>query len=215
MPDSLANPRDWRLYQELAIQADVIITSGRYVRGRVAGTEGPIFTYADDPAMADLVGWREQRGLSDRPAVAVVSRSLEFDERAAADIAGDVVAVGAAGVSPERVERLEEMGIRTVLGESPDGVSGAEIAAGLGELGYHTAFSAAGPMLLHLFLESGVLDLLYVTQVLKLLGGRSYVTIDEGALLTPPATMDVRALYADFTGTGDAAQLFAAFEARD
>jgi len=37
VPDSITNPRDWRLYQELAGQADILITSGRYFRQSVIG----------------------------------------------------------------------------------------------------------------------------------------------------------------------------------
>ena len=32
VPKSTANERDWRLFQELAAQADIIISSGRYAR---------------------------------------------------------------------------------------------------------------------------------------------------------------------------------------
>ena len=32
VPETIANKRDWRLYQELAAQCDVIITSARYFR---------------------------------------------------------------------------------------------------------------------------------------------------------------------------------------
>ena len=32
VPDSVANPRDWRLFQELAAQADVLVMSARHLR---------------------------------------------------------------------------------------------------------------------------------------------------------------------------------------
>ena len=32
VPESIANDRDWRLFQELAAQADLLISSGRYLR---------------------------------------------------------------------------------------------------------------------------------------------------------------------------------------
>jgi len=32
VPKNIANKRDWRLFQELAAQADIIISSGRYLR---------------------------------------------------------------------------------------------------------------------------------------------------------------------------------------
>ena len=37
VPKQIANPRDWRLFQELAVQADLIISSGRYLRDYAEG----------------------------------------------------------------------------------------------------------------------------------------------------------------------------------
>lgn len=212
VPTELANRRDWRLYQELAVQADVIVTTGRYVRDRAKGEAGPILAIEDDPAMSDLVGWRERNGLASLPAIAVVSRSLDFDEGEAATIAGDVIAIGSAAVTPGRVAQLEDRGISTVLGRSAGGVSGTEIAKGLADLGHHTAFSAAGPRLAHLLMDAQVLDVLYVTYVMTLLGGRSYLTLNEGDLFENPPTFEMRSLYLDPAREDDAAQLFAAFE---
>ena len=38
VPRTIANARDWRLYQELAAQADAIVVSGRYVRELAEGS---------------------------------------------------------------------------------------------------------------------------------------------------------------------------------
>ncbi len=37
IPEQVANKRDWRLFQELAVQADVVLSSGRYLRDYAAG----------------------------------------------------------------------------------------------------------------------------------------------------------------------------------
>ena len=31
LAEAITNPRDWRLFQELAVQTDILITSGRYL----------------------------------------------------------------------------------------------------------------------------------------------------------------------------------------
>lgn len=213
VPEQLANPRDWRLYQELAIQADAVITSGRYVREWARGVEGSIFTIDDDAALSDLRGWREQNDLTRSPATVVVSRLLRFDIDAAQSIGGDVVAFGSSSTDDARVEELAQHGIRTILGESPDGVTGDEIAVGLADLGYGTAFSAAGPRLAHLLMRDRVLNLLYITYVMKLLGGTTYDTLNEGALFKTPRSMELRSLYLDRGDAEPGTQLFAAFEA--
>ncbi len=78
VPQTTANDRDWRLFQELAIQADVIITSGRYLRDYEKGQAQEILAVYDKPEFADLQPWRDDHGLSPQPDLAVVSGSLDF-----------------------------------------------------------------------------------------------------------------------------------------
>src|SRR5690606_6878447 len=53
VPSQTANPRDWRLFQELAVQADILITSGRYLRDYAGGRAQEILRIYDDPDLAD------------------------------------------------------------------------------------------------------------------------------------------------------------------
>src|SRR5690242_10250320 len=59
VPPATANDRDWRLYQELAAQADVLISSGRYLREWAEGKAQEILQ-VDDPKFADLRRWRQK-----------------------------------------------------------------------------------------------------------------------------------------------------------
>ena len=60
VPEDVANTRDWRLFQELAIQADLMISSGRYLRDWADGRAQEILR-VDDPEFADLRDWRLAR----------------------------------------------------------------------------------------------------------------------------------------------------------
>ncbi len=78
VPDQIANPRDWRLFQELAVQADILITSGRYLRDYADGRAQEILRVYDNPQFADLGNWRSDHGLKPLPDLAVISGSLDF-----------------------------------------------------------------------------------------------------------------------------------------
>ena len=68
VPKQIANPRDWRLFQELAVQADVIISSGRYLRDYAEGHAQEILRTDDnDPLFAGLRQWRIERDLPPQP----------------------------------------------------------------------------------------------------------------------------------------------------
>ncbi len=78
VPKATSNDRDWRLFQELAVQADCIISSGRYLRDYVEGKAQEILRVYDEPRFADLGRWRAARGLSRYPDLAVVSGCLLY-----------------------------------------------------------------------------------------------------------------------------------------
>lgn len=208
VPGALANERDWRLYQELAHQADVIVTSGRYLREYAEGRARGLLT----PEWADeLAAWRSHHGLPVKPALAVVSRKLDFDPAPAAELAGAVIGIGSASADPARVEALGAAGVSLILGASGDGVTGREIAEGLYRLGHRSGYSAAGPRIAHLLLADGVLDRLYVTSVARVMAGRSYVTLAEGPLLEAAPSAVPEAIYLDPAGAGGATQTFVVY----
>jgi riboflavin biosynthesis pyrimidine reductase len=78
-------------------------------------------------------------------------------------------------------------------------------------LGYRTIYSAAGPKVLHLLLEGGVLDRLYLTIANRLLGGKPYASIVDGELLEPAVDMQLNTVYYDPYGLGGLGQLFVSY----
>ncbi len=76
--DEIANARDWRLFEELAAQADVLLTTGRYMRRLARGDAQAILPLSEEPAYQDLRDWRQAQGLTVQPAVVVLSASLDI-----------------------------------------------------------------------------------------------------------------------------------------
>lgn len=212
IPFTVANDRDWRLFQELAVQADVIITTGRYLRDYGEGKAQEILRVYDHPAFADLAAWRQARGLSPQPALVVVSSSLDFPIPEALIAQGrQVLVVTDERADPARVERLKlQLGQVLVAGDA--GVRGGPFVDLLAAQGFHTIYSAAGPQILHMLLEDDVLDRLYLTTVPRLLGGIPYNTIVEGVLFDPPLDFALWSLYHDAQGPDGLGQLFACYE---
>jgi hypothetical protein len=71
VPDATVNPRDWRLYQELAGQADLLITSGRYFRQSHIGEaqdQLPVATMAPGPGLTRTAGYRHSQWQPGYPA---------------------------------------------------------------------------------------------------------------------------------------------------
>lgn len=211
VPENTANDRDWRLYQELAAQADLIISSGRYLRDWAEGRAQEILQI-DDPRFADLRAWRKERNLPMQPDIAIISGSLRFPIPEVLTAGGRKVVVFTSGEpDPERVAEIEaKAGQVIVAGDT--GVEGDQMVAHLAELGYRTVYSAAGPRILHLLITGGVLNRLYLTYANRLLGGDPFATILEGPLLEPAVGMKTNTIYFDPHGLGGLGQLFLSYD---
>jgi riboflavin biosynthesis pyrimidine reductase len=210
VPKNTANNRDWRLFQELAAQADLIISSGRYLRDWADGRAQEILR-VDDPDFADLKAWRLAQGLPPQPDIAVISGSLEFPIPEVLT-AGErkVVVFTTANPDPARVKEIEaKAGQVIVAGEAS--VAGDRMVQHMTERGYRTVYSAAGPKVLHLLLAGGVLDRLYLTHANRLLGGQPFSSIVEGDLLEPAVEMTLNTVYFDPHGLGGLGQLFVSY----
>src|SRR5581483_5066875 len=193
VPRNVANPRDWRLYQELAAQSDLLLSSGRYLREWAKG-EAQEILQLDDPRFADLRAWRTRRGLPPYPDLAIISKSLRFDLPDVLTEEGrKVVFFTTAHPDPERVREIEQTAGRVIVaGENR--VEGAPLVARIRELGYRIVYSGAGPRILHLLLADGVLNRLYVTTVNRILAGETYSTLATGPLLDPAASFRTHAI---------------------
>lgn len=212
VPAAIQNERDWRLFQELAVQADVIITSGRYLRDYDDGKAQEILQVYDDPRFADLGSWREERGLPAQPDLAVVSGSLNFPiPQFLVESDRRVIVFTHGRADKERIERLRaQTGTVIIAGE--EDVHGRQMIDSLAELGYRTVFMGTGPKVNHILVSDDQLDRLYLTMANRLLGGMPSTTLVEGELLDPAVEMKMKHLYYDPYGLDGLGQLFIAYD---
>lgn len=196
VPRNIANDRDWRLFQELVAQADIIISSGRYLRDWADGRAQEILR-VDDPRFADLSQWRQDAGLSPQPDIAIVSRTLDFQIPELLQSSGRrAIVFTTEQADPRKLATLESK-LDSVFIAGKSAVDGREMIEQLGKLEYRAVYSAAGPQMLHTLLTAQVLDRLYMTQVGRILGGAPFSSIVEGTLLPRATNFQLNAIYAD------------------
>lgn len=211
VPASIGDPRDWRLFQELAARADVLISSGRYFRDLRLGAAQDVLPLSSRAPFRDLHVWRRQQGLAPQPDVAILSASLDFHLPEALFRQGRRVTVLTTEAAPtEARRRLEASGANVVAVNDGSAVHGDAAVSHLGELGYARAYSVTGPYVLRSLLEAGALDTLFLTQRHRIVAGEHYSTIAEGETLAPPTDLVLESLYLDDSGAG-AQQQFARF----
>ncbi|MCC5857441.1 MAG: dihydrofolate reductase family protein [Ectothiorhodospiraceae bacterium] len=208
VPASIADPRDWRLFQELAARADVLITSGRYFRDLTAGAAQDVLPVGSGEAFADLRAWRRARGMFHQPDVVVLSASLNFQPPEALVAQGRRIRVLTTEDAPEeRVQRLEDTGLQVIRLCPGPRVAGERAIRAVGELGYRRVYSITGARVFHSLVAARAVDALFLTWRQRVVGGQTFSTITSGAALNPPADFRMRWMYRDLA-PGSADQFF-------
>lgn len=197
VPNTIANPRDWRLFQELAAHADLLLSSGAYLREFAAGMAQDSLPLSDKPGYVDLIDWRRSQGLRPQPDVAVFSNSLDFTLPPTWFSDGrQVFVLTTADPTSPAARQLRETGA-ILVPFSGTTVNGHAAIAYLAKQGYCRVYSVGGPHVLRTLLADDVLDTLFLTTVHRLIGGTSAPGILEGAPLALPADFKLRTLYYD------------------
>lgn len=211
VPPALANPRDWRLYVELAAQADVLLTTGAHLRAVAAGRHGNLLTLGDE-AHADVLAWRRDRGLPAQIPCAAVSGSLDIPAAPLRARHPGPLLIITGEAAAQQVRGLRQEGIEVARAGPGPRLAGRDIFDALIERGYRRIYCIGGPRLLHALLAADVVDRMYLTLAQVILGGDRYDTLTHGPRLAPPRGFDLRELYFDPYAPARAGQLFACFD---
>jgi len=208
VPKAIANQRDWRLYQELAAQADVMLTSARYFRQLAQGSAQDLLPVGKQAEYADLTEWRLQQGMNAQPDVVIISNSLDIPTAALDSVQDRRITICTSDRADHRqVDRLTSLGV-TVSMAGHDRVEGLRLKQLLVSLGYRSAYMIAGPEVHRTLLADGVLNQLFLTTRLNLLGYDAFHTILSGQL-DQPVSLHLQRLYLDQDSASP--QLFAQY----
>jgi riboflavin biosynthesis pyrimidine reductase len=171
VPVELKNHSDWRLFQELMAQADIIISGGAYLR-RVSAldsrAEDILSQFEPGKEFEKLGEWRLLAGYPKRsPDLAIISRSLDFKipENVINSDRRIVIFTTHAIADSDKARALLTSRI-VVIGSGEAGVDGNRMIDWLSNaLGYRVIMMATGPSVFELLLKTNRLDIIYVTEV--------------------------------------------------
>lgn len=213
LPRTLTTPDDFRLFLELAAQADCLITHGGYLRALAEGRLGNILQVGLDPRHRDLAEWRLQNGLTPQPAIVVASASLYFPmpDTIARNGQACYIATGERA-DPKRIADWRRRGHEVLIAGSERMVEAQPLIRQLGEKGFRTIYLIAGPHMLDTIVRQGCLGLLFQTITHQLLGGESIRTLLPGAEMGVFGHLKLVSLYYDSTSPLGTGQWFAQFQ---
>ena len=213
VPAAIANARDWRLFQELAAQADLLITTARYFRqlcDQEAQAELPV---GSAPEFDDLREWRKVQGLSPQPDIAIFSGSLDIPTTALNRYRDrKIFLITGAAADPEKLAALKDSSpVQVISCGNGAAVDASILKDKLAEHGYQHVYAIGGPSVLHSLVQGKALDRLYHTTAHCLLGGTEFDTFVHGAELNPAVSMPLQAMYLDTRAPKGAGQTLAVY----
>ena len=215
VPTAITNSRDWRLYQELAGQADILITSGRYFRQSESKEAQDHLPVSDHPDYSDIREWRSRHGLAAQPDIAILSRSLAISVESLKTYQNRrIIVFTGRQTEAEHISRLRDQGVEVITAGEDRTVDGAELITLLAGMGYASIYAIAGPDVLYTLLKARVLNRLYLTTTHQLLAGEQFDTFTRGAGFDPALGMQLTSLYLDRYAPSGAGQWFSSFEPR-
>ncbi len=213
LPQAIVNTRDLRLFQELAAQADLLITSARYFRqtaDQEAQTKLPLGPLEH---FDDLRAWRIERGLSPQPDIAVFSASLDIPATALNQYRerNIILITGSASDSKKLEETRSRSHVQVITCGHNVNIDASLLRSKLADRGYWRIFSIAGPSVMNTLVQGNALDRLYLTITHCLLSGTEFDTFVWGPELSPACRMPLRAMYLDTHAPDGTEQTFAIY----
>ncbi len=213
VPAAIGNARDWRLYQELAAQADVLITSARFFRQTAVNEAQDTLPVGGAKAFADLRRWRTEQGLLAQPDIIIFSASLDIPVTSLTAYAQRRITILTGEQSdPGRRSKLQSETAADVISCGQQrGVDGQLVRAVLSQLGYQFVYAIAGPSVFNTLVTGDALDRLYLTTAHRLLGGSEFDTFNNGTEHLPAVDMPLQSLYYDPSAPENAGQTLAVY----
>jgi riboflavin biosynthesis pyrimidine reductase len=213
--EDLTSAHDWRLFQELQAQADCMVTHGAYLRAVGDGKFGDILQVGISEQARDLGRWRRDQRLTPQPAIAIVSRTLDFPlppslerhEQAVHIITGNDARM-------DRVASWRKRGYEVVFAGAGASVDGAPMIRALAARGYAHVYLLAGPQMLAAVLRDHSLSRLYVTMTHQLIGGDVFHTMTTGPRFEAAGRLQLHSLYYDPVAPKGTGQWLASFDVR-
>jgi len=172
----LKNASDWRLFQELTAQSDVIITGAGYLKRYASSgekAENVIDQFSKGGEFASLGDWREGHNLKRNPDIVVVSRSLDFEIPAAAfkDNRKVIIFTTTDGAFSQKAADYQKIGAE-VVSAGKVGVDGKVMIRNLSRRGYKVIKMTTGPRVLDILLKANVMDEIFITRVQREIKGK-------------------------------------------
>jgi|TARA_Y100000389_G_scaffold182312_1_gene198817 riboflavin biosynthesis pyrimidine reductase len=188
-PQSIKNNVDFQLFCQLQAQADCLITNTHYMKGLDIGYYGDILSTKDQK----LKKWRKENNLYSQKII-ILSNSLNFPISDKTEKYKEEIIVLTTSKNKNKIKKFQSNGYK-ILKFSGKNISAKQLDNFIVKNKFNSIYFIAGPTIVEQFISKNLLDKLYYSTSIRMIGTTKYDTIIRGNFLKKAVNLKLSEMY--------------------
>ena len=188
-PQSIKSSVDFSLFCQLHAQSDCLVTNTQYIKGLNKGYYGNILTVNNDT----LKRWRNKNGIKKQDII-ILSNSLDFPINNKILDLKDRITILTTSKNNKKINNFKKNGFKLTKFRGKN-ISANQLNKYILKNNFKAVYFIAGPTIVEQMINSNLLDKLYSSTSISMMGTQKYDTIIRGNFLKNPIDIELIEMY--------------------
>ena len=188
-PNSIKNNVDFSLFCQLHAQADCLVTNTHYINGLNKGYYGDILSLNDKY----LEKWRKKNKINQQKII-ILSNSLDFPINKKLEKYKERIVILTTSKNIKKLSHLEENGYE-IIKYSGKNISENQLHKYVVRNKFKSVYFIAGPTIVEQMISKNLIDKLYLSTSVSMVGTENYDLIIRGNFLKKPIKLELIEMY--------------------
>lgn len=188
-PQSIKSSVDFSLFCQLHAQSDCLVTNTQYIKGLNKGYYGNILTVNNDT----LKRWRNKNGIKKQDII-ILSNSLDFPINNKILDLKDRITILTTSKNKKKINNFKKNGFKLTKFRGKN-ISANQLNKYILKNNFKAVYFIAGPTIVEQMINSNLLDKLYSSTSISMMGTQKYDTIIRGNFLKNPIDIELIEMY--------------------
>jgi riboflavin biosynthesis pyrimidine reductase len=188
-PQSIKNNVDFQLFCQLQAQADCLVTNTHYMKGLDIGYYGDILSTKDQK----LKKWRKENNLYNQKII-ILSNSLNFPINDKTEKYKEEIIILTTSKNKNKIKKFKSNGYK-ILKFSGKNISAKQLNNFIVKNKFNSIYFIAGPTIVEQFISKNLLNKLYYSTSIKMIGTTKYDSIIRGNFLKKTVNLKLSEMY--------------------
>jgi riboflavin biosynthesis pyrimidine reductase len=188
-PSSIKNKIDFILFRQLHAQADCLVTNTHYINGLNKGYYGDILSLNG----SYLDQWREKNKIQQQKII-ILSNSLSFPINKKLERYKERITILTTSKNKKKLNRLKSNGYN-VIRYTGKNISGNQLNNYVIKYKFKSIYFIAGPTIVEQMISKNLLDRLYLSTSISMVGTENYDSVIRGNFLKKSIKLELIEMY--------------------